>query len=208
MRLPLVPHERTFYHLLDRQSALIVDGAALLVEMLRSGDSAEALAQRRRGMREAEHRGDEVTHEIVRLLNRTFVTPFDREDIYALTSGLDDILDFVDEVADTVVLYRIGTIPEQAIHLAELIHTATQQLEAAVHKLEALKGLAEHWIEVHRIENEGDMVSRAAIGALFEPGSDPIEVVKLKDFFTLLEDCLDRCEDVANVVESISIKNA
>jgi hypothetical protein len=208
MRLPLVPREKAFYAQFDRQAEYIVDGAAQLVDMLRSRSDETELRERRRALRDAEHRGDEVTHEIVRLLNRTFVAPFDREDIYGLTSGLDDILDYVDEVADTVVIYRIWEIPDSAVRMAELIYSATQQLQMAVRKLESLKELPEHWIEVHRLENEGDVVSRAAIGALFEPGGDPIEVVKLKDFYTLLEDCLDRCEDVANVVESISIKNA
>jgi predicted phosphate transport protein (TIGR00153 family) len=208
MRLPLVPRERTFFALFDRQAERIVDGAAQLVDMLRNGGDDAELLERRKALRDAEHRGDEVTHEIVNLLNRTFVAPFDREDIYGLTSGLDDVLDYVDEVADTVVIYRIGEIPESAVRMAELIYAATKQLEAAVRKLESLKGLPEHWIEVHRLENEGDVVSRAAIGALFEPGNDPLYVVKLKDFYTLLEDGLDRCEDVANVIENIVIKHA
>ena len=141
-------------------------------------------------------------------LNRTFVTPFDHEDIYALAAGLDDILDYVDEVADTTNLYGINTIPEPARGLAKLLVQAVAQLEQAIGKLESGKGSEEHGAEVHRLEDLGDSMSRRAIAELFNGQLPPLEVIKLKDLYVLLEDALDRCEQVANVLEGIAVKNA
>ncbi len=205
MRLPLVPRERRFYDLFEQQVAAIVSAAELLVGVLADGCDR---ATRREEIKEWEHHCDEVTHEVVRTLNRTFVTPFDREDIYALASGLDDILDYVDEVATTIVLYRITTIPEAAGRMGQLILDAAREVRSAVGKLETLTGLEPHWIEIHRLENLGDRVSREAIAELFDGHLEALEVVKLKDLYGQLEAGLDRCEDVANVIESITIKNA
>lgn len=205
VRLSLVPRERRFYELFDVQAENIVVAARLLVDLV-GGDDDRGAVQRR--IKDCEHRGDEVTHEIVRTLNRTFVTPFDREDIYALSSGLDDVLDYVDEVANTISLYRIAEVPEPGRHLSRLILLAAEQIREALAKLEGNRDLERHWIEIHRLENEGDAVSRAGIAALFDGRPDPLEVVKLKDLYALLESGLDRCEDVANVVETITIKNA
>jgi predicted phosphate transport protein (TIGR00153 family) len=158
-------------------------------------------------LKDLEHQGDEITHEIVLTLNRTFVTPFDHEDIYALASGLDDILDYIEEVADTANLYGITTIPEPARELARLLAQAVAQLEQAIGKLESGKGIDEHSAEVHRLEDVGDSTSRRAIAELFR-SQQPLEVIKLKDLYGLLEDALDRCETVANVLEGIATKNA
>ena len=166
------------------------------------------LPPRRREIKALEHQGDELTHEIVSTLNRTFVTPFDHEDIYALASGLDDILDYIEEIADTANLYGITTIPEPARELARLLAQAVAQLEQAIGKLESGKGGDEHGVEVHRLENVGDSTSRRAIAELFSGQHQPLEVIKLKDLFGLLEDALDRCETVANVLEGIATKNA
>jgi len=204
VRLPGVPRERVFYELFDRQGQHIVDAAELLVELLSGGDRHD-LRSRIRGY---EHACDEVTHEIVRRLNSTFVTPFDREDIYALSSGLDDILDYIDEVADTLIVYRIEEVPAAAAHQASLIRYAALQLRDAVSRLRSEGDLASYWIEVHRLENEGDRVSREAIGRLFGDHIDPVDLIRWKDLYNLLEDCLDKCEDVANVIESIVIKHA
>jgi uncharacterized protein len=166
------------------------------------------IPERQRQIKAFEHQGDEVTHEIVRTLNRTFVTPFDREDIYALSSGLDDVLDFIDEVANTITLYGIEHVPDTARPMAELLLRAVREVQGAVSKLHDGRGLESHWIEIHGLENQGDQYSRQAIAELFRGGMDAIEVVKLKDLYALLESALDRCEDVANVLESITIKNA
>ena len=205
VRLTLVPRERRFYQLFDQQVTYIVAAAQLLRDGL--GD-LPSFPERQVALTDLEHQGDEVTHELVRTLNRTFVTPFDREDIYALASGLDDVLDYIEEIGDTVTLYKIERIPAAAIEMVELICSAVLELQKGVGKLEGLKGVEEHGIEVHRLENLGDTASRRAIGELFAGGSDALEVIKLKEFFTLLEDALDRCEDVANILESITIKNA
>jgi len=205
MRISFVPRERRFYDLFDQQAEHMVIAARLLVEMLEgSVDAVQCRAQ----IRDREHLADEVTHEVVSTLNRTFVTPFDREDIYALTSGLDDVLDYVDEVADTMIVYRIDDVPGPAVRMAHLIKDAAVELQRAVTRMITEVDMRQHWVEVHRLENEGDTVSREAIGELFMDHLDPIQVIKLKDFYALLEDGLDRCADVANVIEAITIKHA
>jgi predicted phosphate transport protein (TIGR00153 family) len=205
VRLSLVPRERRFYQLFDQHVTSIVAAAALLRDGL---EEPASLPAKQTAIRDLEHAGDEVTHELVRTLNRTFVTPFDREDIYALASGLDDVLDYIEEIADTVTLYKIDRIPASAREMMRLIVAAVAELQHGVAKLEELKGVEEHGIEVHRLENLGDTASRQAIADLFAGGYEALEVIKLKEFFTLLEDALDRCEDVANILESITIKNA
>jgi len=203
--LSLVPRERRFYDLFEQQAATLVQAADLLEQALAE---VANLPTRRREIKDLEHQGDDLTHEIVRVLYQTFVTPFDREDIYELAAGLDDILDYIEEVADTTNLYGIMTIPGPARELARLLAQAVVQLEQAIGKLESGKGGGEYVIEVHRLEDVGDSVSRRAIAELFSEQHPPLEVIKLKDLYTLLEDALDRCEDVANVLEGITIKNA
>ncbi len=205
MRLSLVPRERRFYQLFDQHVTSIVAASQLLREGLSDLPSLEA---KQAAIRDLEHAGDDVTHELVRTLNRTFVTPFDREDIYALASGLDDVLDYIEEIGDTVTLYKIERIPAAATEMVDLICSAVLELQKGVSNLEDLKGVEEHGIEVHRLENLGDTASRRAIGDLFSGSTDALEVIKLKEFLTLLEDALDRCEDVANILEAITIKNA
>ncbi|HEY8741347.1 MAG TPA: DUF47 family protein [Candidatus Dormibacteraeota bacterium] len=205
MRFNLLPRERTFYTLFERNSENIFLAAGLLAELLNDPSSPGGRQDR---ISDLEHEADEITHEIVRSLNRVFVTPFDREDIYALASGMDDILDFIKEVSDKHELYDLREPAPAAVELGALLVQSSQQLKEAIVKLESLKGLEPHWIEVNRIENQGDQVSRQAIGELFRGGVDPIQVMKLKDVYDGLEDALDRCEDVANVLENIVIKNA
>jgi uncharacterized protein len=203
--LSFIPRERRFYGLFEQQAATIIRSAGLLEQAL--ADVAN-LATRQREIKALERQGDEITHEIVSTLNRTFVTPFDHEDIYALASGLDDILDYIEEVADTANLYGITTIPEPARELTRLLTLAVAQLEQAIGKLESGKGIDEHSAEVHRLEDVGDSTSRRAIAELFSDQHPLIEVIKLKDLYGLLEDALDRCETVANVLEGIATKNA
>jgi uncharacterized protein len=203
--LSFIPRERRFYDLFEQQAATIVRSAGLLEQAL--ADVAN-LATCQREIKALEHQGDEITHEIVSTLNRTFVTPFDHEDIYALASGLDDILDYIEEVADTANLYGITTIPEPARELTRLLTLAVAQLEQAIGKLESGKGIDEHSAEVHRLEDVGDSTSRRAIAELFSDQHPLLEVIKFKDLYGLLEDALDRCETVANVLEGIATKNA
>lgn len=201
----LIPHERRFYKLFDDQATNV---AAAAEQLLRLFDDMANIEQYRVRIKDLEHAGDELTHEMVRTLNRTFVTPFDREDIYALGSGLDDVLDYIDEIAETIALYGIAEIPPAAREMASLLREAVMHLKGGISKLESRKGIEEHGIEVHRIENLGDAASRSAIGELFRGNADPLTVIKLKEFYSLLEDSLDRCEDLANVIENITIKNA
>ena len=203
--LSFIPRERRFYDLFEQQAATIVRAASLLERAL--ADVANLRACQRE-IKDLERQGDKVTYEIVRGLNETFVTPFDYEDISALAAGLDDILDYVEEIADTVNLYGIMIIPRPASELADLLAQAVAQLEQAVGKLRSGEKDGEYAIEVHRLEDIGDSTSRHAIAELFQAQRDPLEVIKLKDLYGLLEDALDRCEDVANVIENIAIKNA
>jgi predicted phosphate transport protein (TIGR00153 family) len=206
MPISLLRRERRFYELFDRQAGNVVAASQLLRDAF--DDDIASMPAHQTAIKDLEHAGDEVTHEIIQTLHRTFITPFDREDIYALSSGLDDVLDYIDEIAETIILYGISDISAAAKSMAGLIVAAAGQIQAAVSKLEAKAGVSEHGIEVHRIENVGDTESRRAIGELFRGGYDAVEIIKLKDFYTLLEDSLDRCEDVANVIEGIIIKNA
>jgi predicted phosphate transport protein (TIGR00153 family) len=206
MPISLLRRERRFYELFDRQAGNVVAASQLLRDAF--DDDIASMPAHQTAIKDLEHAGDEVTHEIIQTLHRTFITPFDREDIYALSSGLDDVLDYIDEIAETIILYGISDISSAAKSMAALIVAAAVQIQAAVSKLEAKAGVSEHGIEVHRIENVGDTESRRAIGELFRGGYDAVEIIKLKDFYTLLEDSLDRCEDVANVIEGIIIKNA
>jgi predicted phosphate transport protein (TIGR00153 family) len=203
--LSLVPREQRFYDFFEHQATIIVSASVLLKEAL---DDMENLPVRQREIKDLEHLGDKNTYETMRTLNETFVTPFDHEDISALAAGLDDILDYIEEIADTVNLYKIMAIPRPAIELADLLAQAVAQLEQAVGKLRSGKKDGEYAIEVHRLEDVGDSTSRRAIAGLFQGQHDPLEVIKLKDLYSLLEDALDRCEDVANVIENIAIKNA
>jgi uncharacterized protein len=203
--LSLVPREQRFYDLFEQQATILVSASVLLKEAL--GDMGD-LPARQREIKDLERLGDKYTYEIMRTLNETFVTPFDHEDISALAAGLDDILDYIEEIADTVNLYKIMVISRPASELADLLAQAVAQLEQAVGKLRSGKKDGEYIIEVHRLEDIGDSASRRAIAELFQGQRDPLEVIKLKDLYSLLEDALDRCEDVANVIENIAIKNA
>lgn len=205
LRLRLIPREERFFDMFAEDASNVLGAARLLEAMLRSYDVLE----RRSGeIRDAEHRGDELSHEIGHRLESTFVTPFDREEIHALISGLDDVLDFIEEVSDTFVLYRIDAPTPTAIQQASIIVRQCEQLHEALTHLRGFRGLEKYWIEVHRLENEGDQLVRQAIADLFSDGGDPLEVIKWKEVYALLENTIDKCEDVANIIERITIKHA
>ena len=205
MRLRLIPREQRFFDMFVEDAANVLGAARLLEEMLRSFDDVEVRAK---AIRDAEHRGDEISHDIGHRLENTFVTPFDREDIHALIGGLDDIVDLVEEVADTFVLYRIQAPTPVAIRQASIVVLQCEQIHAALSNLKGFKGIEKYWIEIHRLENEGDQVARAAIAGLFENAAEPIEVFKWSKVYDLLETAIDTCEDVANIIERITIKHA
>ena len=205
MRLRLIPREERFFDLFAEDAANVLGAARLFEAMLRSYDAPE---QRAKEIRDAEHRGDELSHEIGRKLESTFVTPFDREEIHALISALDDVIDFIEEVADTFVLYRIEAPTPVAIEQAAIIVKQCEQLHEALSNLRGFKGLDKYWIEVHRLENEGDQLARKAIADLFSGTESPIELIKWKEIYDLLEQTIDKAEDVANIIERITIKHA
>jgi predicted phosphate transport protein (TIGR00153 family) len=205
VRLRLIPREERFYDLFIDDAANVLDGARQLEAMLRSYTDPEARAAE---IRATEHQGDEISHDIGRRLESTFVTPFDREQIHALISGLDDVLDSIEEAADTFVLYRIDAPTPQAVELAAIIVRQAEVLYEALTKLKGFKGLDQYWIEVHRLENEGDRIVRAAIAGLFRDDADPLDVIRWNKIYDLLERAIDQAEDVANIIERITIANA
>ncbi len=205
LRLRLIPRDERFFDLFVEDAANVLGGARLLEAMLRTYDQPEARAAE---IRATEHRGDEISHDIGHRLESTFVTPFDREDIYALISALDDVLDYIEEAADTFVLYRVEAPTATAVEQASIIVKQAELLHEALGHLQGFNGLDRYWIEVHRLENEGDRIVRAAIAGLFVEEKDPINLVKWKEIYGLLEETIDKAEDVANIIERITIKHA
>ncbi len=205
MPFSLVPKERQFFVLFREDAANLMEALQALDALLNSEGDFSLGAKK---LRDLEHRGDEITHHIIRELNATFVTPFDREDIFALASTVDDVLDLVEEAADTIVIDRIERITPEAQEMGRILLDIGKELIAAFDNLDSRKNLQQHWVKVHDLENQGDTVIRRAIGALFENSTDPIYVIKWKDVYALLEKTIDRTEDVANILENVTIKNA
>jgi uncharacterized protein len=206
MRLPFIPRDEKFFELFIEDGQNVLAGARMLEEFFRSYEQRERLASQ---LRDTERRGDTISHDIGHKLENTFVTPFDREDIHQLISRLDDVLDFIEEVADTCILYKIEEPTPMALEQAQIVVQQCEELVRALEKLKGFKNVSPHWIEIHRLENEGDRVGRKAIADLFtDDGPDPIEVIKWKEVYTLLEDTIDACEDAANVIERIVVKHA
>jgi hypothetical protein len=175
-----------------------------LHEMLVGFPETRGLFERIRAL---EHAGDEVTHDVVRLINSSFVTPLDREDLYALASRLDDICDAIDEAADDIVLYGVREIPPQAVAQADVIRRACAALAEAVPRLDGLRDASEQLVAVHTLENEGDVLVREAIAGLFSDGQDALVVIRWKDIHERLEEAIDSCEQAAHVLESVYLKN-
>ena len=205
MRLRFRPVDTTFYDLFSQSATHLVDGAALLAEMLGEGNDRAAIAQR---MRDAEHQADETTHEIVRRVNSTFVTPFDREDIYSLASQLDDVMDFMEEAVDLVLLYEVEHLPSELANQVEVIQRCADITNDAMPRLQAMKDLEEYWIEINRLENAGDKSYRRILAKLFSGKYEALEVMKLKDVVDSLESAIDAFEHVANTVEQIAVKES
>jgi predicted phosphate transport protein (TIGR00153 family) len=198
------PKEREFFDLFEEAGANIVHASGLLERLLEEWPDHGELA---REVRDCEHEGDRITHDIIQRLNQTFVTPIDREDIYALASGLDDIVDWIEEVADFFSLYRIEAPMSQAQQQAHILHHACKQVAQAIPRLRAFGDIRHFTVEINRYENEGDRVVREALASLFQAGIDPMLVIRWKDIFERLEDAIDATERVANILEGITIKN-
>jgi predicted phosphate transport protein (TIGR00153 family) len=204
VKLNLVPQEREYFRLFSEFAANLDEAAQLLVELM--NDFADAKGKARR-MVELEHVGDKIVHDIVQRLNKTFITPLEREDIYDLATTLDEILDSIEAAADMLVLYRIEIPTEHAVEQAVVIAKQTAVLKTVIDNLEKRKQLDDHWIEVHRLENDGDRLYRDAVAELFDGDMTCTDIIKWKDIYATLEGAIDDCEHVANIVESIVLKN-
>ena len=197
--------DREYFDLFERAGANIADATRLLDDMLADYPERRDLA---REILEREHEGDQLTHEIIQRLNQTFVTPIDREDILQLASALDDIVDYTEEVADYLGLYRIEAPMVQAQTLAGVLRAAAHQLAEAIPHVRGFKDIGTYIVEVHRLENEADRIVREAIASLFEVGIDPMVVIRWKDIFERLENAIDSTERAAYILEGIVIKNS
>jgi predicted phosphate transport protein (TIGR00153 family) len=204
-RFSLLPHDQTFFDLFVEAGKNSVHSAQLLDRLMREWPDAGTLHQE---VVEAEHRGDKVTHEIIKRLNTTFVTPIDREDIYGLATQLDDIVDFTEEAADFLGLYQVEAPMDQASALTSVLVRSCEALAEGLANLPSFKDLDQYWIEVHRLENEGDRISRDAVAALFTDAIDPMVVIRWKDIFGVLEEAIDATEKAAQILEGIVIKNS
>jgi uncharacterized protein len=205
VRFRITPVDTTFYDLFAKSAGHLVEGARLLAEMLADGNDRVETA---RAMKDAEHRCDEVTHEIVRRVNSTFVTPFDREDIYRLSSNLDDVMDDMEAAVDYVYLYEIDALPQGVEDQVEVLQRAADLTADAMPRLRTMRDLEEYWIEVNRLENLGDQIYRRILAKLFSGSYDALTVMKLKDVVEQLEFAIDSFEKVANTVEQIAVKES
>ncbi|MDH7481629.1 MAG: DUF47 family protein [Armatimonadota bacterium] len=204
----LLPKQESFYDLLEKQVQMVNEAAHILVQLMADCRDAEDIAFKIRAM---EHDADELTHEVIRKLNTTFVTPLDREDIHALTSALDDIMDYIEAAADRILLYEITQPTEAGAKLSKILAEATEQTVQAVGCLRDIKRSApvrEACILINRLENQGDQVNRAALAKLFQMHDKPIEALKWREIYDHIETAIDKCEDVADIIESTCLKNA
>jgi predicted phosphate transport protein (TIGR00153 family) len=201
----LMPHDDDFVVLFQKQAANIVSGAKALVNML---EHYTGVPEQVQTIKAIEHTGDEITHQILRKLNQTFITPFDREDMHQLCSTLDDVIDLIDAAASRFVLYRIGVVRAGTIELSKVLASATEELAKAVHAIAEPDKALHYVIEINRCENESDRICRMLIAQLFEEEKDPIQIIKWKEIFEVIETAVDKCEDVSNVIESVILKNA
>lgn len=204
-RFSLLPRDRTFFDLFIEAGQNSVHAATLLDRMMRKWPEEAGIS---REILKAEQEGDRITHDIIKRLNTTFVTPIDREDIYGLATQMDDIVDFTEEAADFLGLYKIEAPMEQAAALTKVLVASCEQLAMGLEHLRDFKDLDKYWIEIHRLENEGDRISRDAVASLFSNGIDPMIVIRWKDMFAVLENAIDATETAAQILEGIVIKNS
>jgi hypothetical protein len=206
--MPLFPKDMNFYDLFERGATKVNEGVQLLGDLVKDFTNVPLKAKR---IKDVEHEADLITHETVAKLNKTFLTPLDREDIHNLISSLDNILDHIEAAADKFSLYRITEVKPDAVLLTDILSHAVQEVQTTIGQLRTLKGadsVLKHCIEINRLENEGDFVYRSAIAKLFEKGDNPLEVIKWKEVYDSIENAIDSCEDVANVIEAVALKNA
>ncbi|MDM7832304.1 DUF47 domain-containing protein [Cellulomonas edaphi] len=206
MRLRLTPRDNTFFDLFAASASHLVTGANLLGQML--GADPAARKEIGKAIAEAEHAADDATHTIMRRLNQTFVTPFDRDDIYNLASSLDDCMDYMDEAADLIVLYKVDALPARVSDQVQVLQRAAELTADAMPRLRSMDSLSEYWVEVNRLENQADKIHRKLLAQMFDEITDPIQLMKLKEIVEKLEDAADAFEKVANTVETIALKES
>ena len=208
MRFSFLPKEYEFFTMFDSLAGCAVESSKYFSELAKKGLFSNESSLR---MRNIEHRGDDITHEIINKLNKTFITPFDREDIYSLAHELDSVIDLINSITSRINLYKITGIHEDMIQFTSIIESACIELEKSVINLRDLKKsdqIKAHCIEVNRLENMGDQLRDTLIGNLFDKAKDPIHIMKWKEIFQECETILDKCEDVVNIVEAIIVKQA
>lgn len=201
----LIPRDTSFFSMFSDMSGHVIAGARTLVDLFADFRNVE---QKIAEVQRIEHDADELTHAIMTKLNQTFITPFDREDLHRLASSLDDVLDFMNAAGARILMYRITNPPSAAGALAKIILLQSQELQKAVSLLQKNGDILAHCVEVNRLENEADQISRAAIAKLFDGEKDPINLIKIKELIEFLEMATDRAEDVADVLETVVLKNA
>ncbi len=205
MRLKLTPRENSFYAYFNQAADNLVTGADLLIKMMTNGNDRVALAGE---LKDVEHASDEVTHEVFKQLNRSFITPFDREDIYRLGSSLDDVMDAMEAAGDLVLLYGLEQLPGEIEQIVDVLARCAQVTAEAMPRLQSMKNLEEYWIEANRLENEADQAYRRLLKRLFSGDYDALTVLKLKEVGDMLEEAADAFEHVANAVETIVVKES
>jgi len=203
--LSFKPVDSVFYELLSTSATHLVNGARILAELLDDTADRKDVANR---MQDAEHECDETTHEIAKRVNSTFVTPFDREDIYALASGLDDVMDYMEEAVDLTMLYEVDSLPTEIAEQVDVLQRCAELTAEAMPRLKAMKDLEEYWIEINRLENAGDKSYRRILANLFSGQYEALDVLKLKDIVDSLEHAIDSFEKVANIIEQIHAKES
>lgn len=205
MRFSLLPRDRTFFDLFNEAGQNTLRAANMLDEMMGSWPDDNGLG---REILIIEQEGDRITHDIIKRLNSTFVTPIDREDIYGLATKLDDVVDYIEEASDFLALYQIEAPMAQAQELTRILVACCEQLALGLENLPSFRDLDQYWIEIHRLENDGDRVSRDAVASLFSNGIDPMVVIRWKDMYAVLEKAIDATENAAHILEGIVIKNS
>lgn len=205
MRLRVTPREDSYYGMFADAANNVVTGVGLLAQAVANGADRDGIAQQ---MRDCEHKGDEITHTIMRQLNESFITPFDREDIYRLASALDDVLDGMDAAADLISLYKLHDLPEDITEQVRVLERAAELTADAMPRLRSMDNLADYWIEINRLENEADQIHRGMLARLFGGEYEALTVLKLKEVIDQLEVAADAFELVANTVESIAVKES
>ena len=200
----ILPREETFFDTFVELAENIHTGAKALVEMLENYTDPAGQAER---IKDIEHKGDNITHQLMTRLNQTFITPIDREDIHELSSKIDDVLDLTDAAASRLVIYNVDRILPGVADLARILLRATEEVVSAVRVLEKQDHVLDHCIEINRLENEADRLCRKLIAQLFDEEKDPVQIIKWKEIIEVLETATDKCEDVANVIESVVLKS-